>query len=104
MPIYLVDPQDSSEENRTNPIVRILLTESKTKILYNKPSTTLVIYRQSSSFDSIVDQHEYDDAELVTPEEKSETFMKDEMTQTQQSECFVMVKQKSTYCNTLHCD
>ena len=88
----------SFEEKNANPIVRILLTESETQLLYDKPSTTRVFYRQqSTSFENENDQEE--ETTDAAERDKTGIFTKDQMTQTQQSDCFVVMKHKSTNYN-----
>lgn len=97
MPIWLECANSSEGNNSNNPIVRILLTETETKILYDKQSTVKVFYQQQSTSSGSTEDVE-EDIDSVR-QEKIEVFMKDVATQTLQSDCFVMVKHKSTNYN-----
>lgn len=83
-------------ENKTEEIgqcTRILLTESKNLILFDKPSTVEVIIKNGSE-ENMEDENPHD----LAPPDKSDIFMKDEATQTLCSKCFTVVKQKYTIC------
>lgn len=82
---------ERTDESNTN--VRILLTETKNLILFNKPSTVDVII--GNEYKNSDDNHAQN---LISLKDKSEIFMKDEATQTLYPEYITLKKHKSTIC------
>lgn len=85
--------QHLNERTDESTNVRLLFTETKNLILFNKPSIIdVVIGNESKNSD---DNHAQD---LIFLKDKSEIFMKDEATQTLYPECIILKNHKSTVC------